>query len=83
MDGKGGSQTQGQHWDPGHDNVFIERLWRNVKYEDVCLKSYSDGQSLFAGLETYFHFYNTQRPHQHLAKLTPASVLPVGRKNTC
>lgn len=56
------------------DNVFIERLWRSVKYEDVYLKSYSDGQSLFAGLQTYFQFYNTQRPHQHLAKLTPAEV---------
>jgi putative transposase len=64
MDGKGRAS----------DNVFIERLWRSVKYEDVYLKSYSDGQSLFAGLETYFQFYNTQRPHQHLAKLTPAEV---------
>lgn len=64
MDGKGRAT----------DNVFIERLWRSVKYEDVYLKSYSDGQTLFAGLETYFQFYNTQRPHQHLAKLTPAEV---------
>jgi putative transposase len=64
MDGKGRAT----------DNVFIERLWRSVKYEDVYLKSYSDGQSLFAGLDTYFQFYNTQRPHQHLARLTPAEV---------
>jgi len=64
MDGKGRAT----------DNVFIERLWRSVKYEDVYLKSYSDGQSLFAGLKTYFQFYNTQRPHQHLARLTPAEV---------
>ena len=64
MDGKGRAT----------DNVFIERLWRSVKYEDVYLKSYSDGQTLFAGLETYFQFYNTQRPHQHLARLTPAEV---------
>ncbi len=64
MDGKGRAT----------DNVFIERLWRSVNYEDVYLKSYSDGQSLFAGLDTYFQFYNTQRPHQHLAKLTPAEV---------
>jgi putative transposase len=64
MDGKGRAT----------DNVFIERLWRSVKYEDVYLKSYSDGQTLFAGLDTYFQFYNTQRPHQHLAKLTPAEV---------
>ena len=64
MDGKGRAT----------DNVFIERLWRSVKYEDVYLKSYSDGQTLFAGLETYFQFYNTQRPHQHLAQLTPAEV---------
>ncbi len=64
MDGKGRAT----------DNVFIERLWRSVKYEDIYLKSYSDGQTLFAGLQTYFQFYNTQRPHQHLAKLTPAEV---------
>jgi len=64
MDGKGRAT----------DNVFIERLWRSVKYEDVYLKSYADGQSLFAGLQTYFQFYNTQRPHQHLAKLTPEEV---------
>lgn len=64
MDGKGRAT----------DNVFIERLWRSVKYEDVYLKSYPDGQTLFAGLESYFQFYNTQRPHQHLAKLTPAEV---------
>jgi putative transposase len=64
MDGKGRAT----------DNVFIERLWRSLKYEDVYLKSYSDGQTLFAGLQTYFQFYNTQRPHQHLAKLTPAEV---------
>ncbi len=74
MDGKGGSQTRASTGIRATDNVFIERLWRNVKYEDVYLKSYSDGQSLFAGLETYFQFYNTQRPHQHLAKLTPAEV---------
>lgn len=64
MDGKGRAT----------DNIFIERLWRSLKYEDVYLKSYSDGQSLFAGLESYFQFYNTQRPHRHLTKLTPAEV---------
>jgi putative transposase len=73
MDGKGRAS----------DNVFIERLWRSVKYEDVYLKSYSDGQSLFAGLETYFQFYNTHRPHQHLARLTPAEVYYRLKKNTC
>jgi putative transposase len=55
------------------DNVFIERLWRTVKYEDVYLKDYADGQSLYAGLKRYFHFYNHERPHSALDNRTPAS----------
>ena len=57
----------------GPDNVFIERLWRTVKYEDVYLKDYADGQSLYAGLKRYFHFYNHERPHSALDNRTPAS----------
>jgi putative transposase len=55
------------------DNIFIERLWRSVKYEDVYLQCYEDGKSLRAGLEKYFHFYNHQRFHQSLNYETPAS----------
>ena len=53
------------------DNIFMERLWRTVKYEEVYLKAYSNGREAKAGLEAYLHFYNTQRPHQALGYRTP------------
>jgi putative transposase len=56
------------------DNIFIERLWRSVKYEDVYLQSYSDGIALYQGLEKYFTFYNEQRFHQSLDYKTPSSI---------
>jgi putative transposase len=56
------------------DNIFIERLWRSVKYENVYLQSYSDGITLFNGLEKYFDFYNNERFHQSLDYQTPSSV---------
>ena len=55
------------------DNVFIERLWRSVKYEDIYLRDYPDGHALHAGLTRYFRFYNHERPHSGLANQTPAS----------
>ena len=48
------------------DNIFIERLWRTVKYENVYLQSYSDGITLYNGLYNYFEFYNEERFHQSL-----------------
>ena len=56
------------------DNIFIERLWRTVKYEYVYLHTHRDGSDLEEGLATYFHFYNTERPHQALGYRTPADV---------
>ncbi len=56
------------------DNLFIERLWRTVKYEEVYLKAYANGREAKAGLDAYFEFYNTQRPHQALGYRTPAEV---------
>ena len=56
------------------DNVFIERLWRSVKYENVFLHSYDSGKSLHEGLNKYFHFYNNQRPHQNLNYQAPEQV---------
>ena len=56
------------------DNIFVERLWRTVKYEEVYLKAYSNGWEAKAGLDAYFRFYNTQRPHQALDYRTPAEV---------
>jgi len=56
------------------DNIFVERLWRTVKYEDVYLKEYDTVPALEAGLGDYFHFYNYQRLHQNLQYCTPAEV---------
>jgi putative transposase len=56
------------------DNIFVERLWRTVKYEDIYLKDYVDVPMLISGLGSYFDFYNRERPHQSLDYRTPASV---------
>ena len=61
MDGKG-------RW---MDNVFIERLWRTVKYEDVYLKGYDSIGATRKGLKKYFEFYNSRRRHQSLDRITP------------
>lgn len=53
------------------DNIFIERLWRTVKYEHIYLHVYEDGLSLFKGLDKYFTFYNGERRHQSLNNKTP------------
>ena len=64
MDGKGSY----------NDNLFIERLWRSVKYEEVYLKAYQDGREARIGLGNYFRFYNTERPHQTHGYRTPVEV---------
>lgn len=56
------------------DNVWIERLWRTVKYEDIYIRDYVDGRALFLGLSNYFAFYNTKRPHSSLDYKTPSAV---------
>ena len=56
------------------DNIFVERLWRNVKHEDVYLKGYATMTELTAGLKEYFDFYNNERPHQSLGYKTPDVV---------
>ena len=56
------------------DNIFVERLWRSVKHEDVYLKGYVDLPGLHLGLTEYFEFYNTERPHQSLGNCTPIQV---------
>ena len=55
------------------DNIFIERLWRTVKYEHIYLHVADDGLKLYQGLKDYFIFYNEQRPHQSLKYKTPAA----------
>ena len=64
MDGKG-------RW---IDNVFVERLWRSVKYEEVYLKAYDSVADARRSLARYFEFYNFERRHQSLEKQTPDSV---------
>ena len=56
------------------DNIFVERLWRTVKYEEAHLKAYADAHEARRGLEDYFRFYNGLRPHQALGYRTPAEV---------
>ena len=64
MDGKG-------RW---VDNVFVERLWRSVKYEEVYLKAYETVAEARAGIGTYFQFYNSERRHQSMNRQTPDQV---------
>ena len=56
------------------DNIFVERLWRSVKHEDVYLKGYATMGELMVGLAEYFAFYNGERPHQSLGQKTPDDV---------
>ena len=60
------------------DNIFVERLWRSVKYEDIYLKGYATMQELTLGLSSYFAYYNGDRPHQGLGNKTPNSVYESG-----
>jgi putative transposase len=56
------------------DNVFIERLWRSLKHEDIYLKGYADGREAHIGIASWFEFYNTRRPHQALGHRSPMTV---------
>lgn len=70
MDGKG-------RW---MDNVFIERLWRSLKYEDIYLKGYTNIGDLEVGVEEWMERYNTWRPHQNLGNQTPVQVYTTDRR---
>ena len=56
------------------DNVFVERLWRSVKYEDIYIKAYPSVVELQKGLKQYFNFYNYERPHQSLGYRPPSTI---------
>jgi putative transposase len=56
------------------DNIFIERLWRTLKYEEIYLKNYETVKEASAAISAYFHFYNTERLHQSLNYKTPAEI---------
>ena len=64
MDGKG----------PWVDNVFVERLWRSLKYEEVYLKAYKNTREAREGIGLYFEYYNEDRRHQGLDRLTPVEA---------
>jgi len=73
MDGKGRAL----------DNIFVERLWRSLKYEDIYLKGYESLREVRNGLNMYFEFYNEKRPHQGLKYRTPAEVYFKNRLGDC
>lgn len=73
MDGKGRCM----------DNVFVERLWRSIKYEEVYLKAYQNGSEARAGIGEYLHLYNHERPHQALGYQTPRQVFEKGLTRRC
>ena len=58
------------------DNIFVERLWRSLKYEEVYLKAYKDGTEAKQGIGAYLGFYNRERPHQALGYRTPPGSVP-------
>jgi putative transposase len=62
------------------DNVFVERLWRSVKYEDIYLKEYEHVPELASGLRAYFRFYDEERPHQSLGYRTPGEIYRAGNR---
>ena len=68
MDGKGRCM----------DNIFVERLWRSVNYEEVYLKAFQNGPEAKAGIGAYLRLYNEERPHQALDYQTPRQVFEAG-----
>jgi putative transposase len=68
MDGKGRCR----------DNIFVERLWRSLKYEEVYLNAYDDERAAWAGIGRWLKFYNFERPHQSLGYSTPMAVYRTG-----
>ncbi len=64
------------------DNIFIERLWRSIKYEEVHLKAYADGREARAGIGAWMAFYNERRPHQAMDNQMPMAVWRAGMEAT-
>jgi len=64
------------------DNIFVERLWRSLKYEEVYLKDYETVQEAKDGIKQYFDYYNNERPHQALGYKTPTEVHSNGHRDS-
>ena len=62
------------HRGRAYDNIFIERFWRSLKYEDIYLKDYSYPREARRGIRKYLEFYNNERPHQSLGYKTPSEM---------
>ena len=65
------------------DNIFVERLWRSVKYEEVYLKAYQNGTEARNGIGAYLDFYNQERPHQALGYRTPDLAYDEAQPRKC
>ena len=65
------------------DNIFVERLWRSVKYEEVYLKAYQNGTEARKDIGAYLDFYNRERPHQALGYRTPGQVFDEAQPRKC
>ena len=68
------------------DKIFIERLWRSVKYEKIFLEEFETVPELLSGVNDYFEFYNLERPHQFFVREIPAGIYwvrEVARKSAC
>lgn len=69
-----GSRISMDHRGRAYDNIFIERLWRSLKYENIYPKDYETPREVRSGIAEYFQFYNNRRPHQSLDYLVPAQL---------
>ena len=65
------------------DNIFVERLWRSIKYEEVYLKAYQNGTEARKAIGAYLDFYNRERPHQALGYRTPGQVFEEEQPTRC
>ena len=69
-----GSRISMDHRGRAYDNIFVERLWRTIKYEDVYPKSYETPREARIGINSYMRYYNHERPHSRLGYRTPENV---------
>lgn len=74
-----GSQISMDHRGRAYDNIFIERFWRSLKYEDIYLKDYGYPREARKGIREYMEFYNNERPHQSLGYKTPSQIYHEGK----
>lgn len=74
-----GSKISMDHRGRAYDNIFIERFWRSLKYEDIYLKDYQYPREARKGIREYMDFYNNERPHQSLGYKTPSQVYHAGK----